>query len=98
VTNAPQYQDAITRNYYMGSAGGVEVYTSANITAGTSVYCGMFHRQALALDLRRAPRLEVERDASRRGYELNFTSVYAHGVWRPAWGVAGLFDASTPTT
>jgi hypothetical protein len=98
VTNSPRFQDAISQNFYVGSVSGVEIYTSANIAAGTAVYCGMFNRQALALDVRRAPRLEVERDASRRGYELNFTSVYATGVWRPAFGVQGIFDASTPTT
>jgi hypothetical protein len=98
VTNSPRIQDAITTNFYVGSVSGVEIYTSANITAGTSVYCAMFNRQAFALDVRRAPRLEVERDSSRRAYELNFTTVYAHGVWRPTFGVLGWFDASTPTT
>jgi len=48
--------------------------------------------------MRRALRLEDERDASRRGIELNMTAVYAYGVWRPAMGITGLFDASTPTS
>lgn len=100
VTNSPRFQDAITQNFYVGSVSGVEIYTSANISTitGDDAYVGMFSRQAIALDVRRAPRLEVERDASRRGYELNFTSVYAVTAWRPAFGVAGLFDATTPTT
>jgi hypothetical protein len=28
---------------------------------------------------------------------LNMTSVFAHGVWRPKFGVTGLFDNQTPT-
>lgn len=98
MTNAPQFQDAITKSFYQGSLLGVNCFTSANIGTGTAVYCGMFSQQAIAFDVRRAPRLEVERDASRRAWELNYTAVYAAGLWRPAFGVAGVFDASTPTT
>jgi hypothetical protein len=29
--------------------------------------------------------------------EINLTSVFAHGVWRPTFGVAGLFANSAPT-
>ena len=36
-------------------------------------------------------RLEPERDASRRGWELNLSTVYAHGVWRPTYGVQMIF-------
>jgi hypothetical protein len=42
--------------------------------------------------------MEAERDASRRGWELNMTAVYAHGVWRPEWGVCMTFDAAAPTS
>ena len=78
--------------------GGLSIYTSANIAAGTSVYGGMFSRDAIALDMRRQPRIEPERDASRRGWELNLSALYGHGVWRPTFGVAVLSDASTPTS
>jgi len=98
VTNAPELQNSIVGSFYQASVSGVNIYTSANIGTGTSVYCGMFSRPAIAFDVRRAPRMEVERDASRRAWELNYTAVYAAGLWRPAFGVAGLFDASTPTT
>ena len=52
---------------------------------------------ALALDVRRAPRVERQRDASRRAEELNLSAVYAHGVWRPKFGVKIISDASIPT-
>jgi len=59
---------------------------------------GVFPREALALDWRRPIRVEAERDASRRGTELNMSAVYAHGVWRPALGVKMIFDATAPTS
>ena len=99
VTNAPMLQDEVARRYYVGTAAGVDIYTSADITidGSTDAKGGMFAAPAIALDGRRAPRLEPERDASRRGIELNLTGVYAHGVWRPAFGVLMYFDAATPT-
>jgi len=33
-------------------------------------------------------RIEPERDASLRGFELNASSVFAYGVWRPQYGIA----------
>ena len=100
VTNAPAFQDDVMRRYYVGSAAGVDIFTTADITidASTDAKGGMFNRAAIALDMRRAPRLEAERDASRRGWELNQTAVYAHGVWRPAWGILMHFDAATPSS
>jgi len=97
VTNAPNFQDEIMRRWFVGQVTGVDIYVCGNISSGTSVYGGMFARQAIAFDQRRAPRLEPERDASRRGWELNMTGVYAHGVWRSAFGVSIVSDASTPT-
>ena len=88
VTNAPQLQDDFVRRYYMNTVAGVDIYVTANIAAGTGVYGGMFSRNALALDMRRPFRLEPERDASRRGLELNVSSIYAYGVWRPQYGIA----------
>lgn len=101
VTNAADsLKETVNSMYFVRQVGGVSVFVSANISkdASDDAYCGMFARDAIGLDIRRQPRLEPERDASRRGYELNMTALYAHGVWRPAFGVAGLFDSSTPTT
>lgn len=100
VTNAPQFQDDIMKRWYVGTAAGVDIYTTSDLTIDGSgdASGGMFSRQALALDARRAPRLEPERDASRRGWELNETVVYAHGVWRPLFGVRLIFDAAVPAS
>jgi hypothetical protein len=100
VTNAPEFQDEVQRRYYVGTAAGVDIYTTVDISVDASddAYSAMFSRSAIALDMRRMPRLEPERDASRRLWELNMTSVYGHGVWRPLFGIQLLFDATTPTS
>lgn len=100
VAFSPSFQDDVMRRYYVGTAAGVDIFTTVDITPDGSddASGGMFSRSAMALDMRRAPRLEADRDPSRRGIELNMTSVYAYGVWRPAFGVTMLFDATTPTS
>jgi hypothetical protein len=94
---APNFTDEVMSRYYVGRAGDVDIYTTVTIGTGTAVFGGMFSRDALAIDWRRAPRIEPERDASRRGVELNLSAVYAHGIWRPGFGIAVLADASAPT-
>lgn len=94
---APNFTDDVMANYYVGRAGDLSIFTTVTLAAGTAVTAGVFSRSALALDWRRAPRIEPERDASRRGVELNLSAVYAHGVWRPKFGVKLISDASAPT-
>lgn len=90
--------EQINRSFYIGTVAGVNIFTSSNVqTSGTDAYMGLFSTSALALDIRRSPRLEPERDASRRGWELNLSAVYAHGVWRPKFGVQGVFALTTPS-
>jgi hypothetical protein len=101
MTNAaPELLSGINTNFYVGSVSGVMIFTSSNIAVDGSddAIAGMFSRQALAFDVRRAMRLEPERDSSRRGWELNLTMLYAHGVWRPKFGIQGTFDAAAPTS
>jgi hypothetical protein len=100
VTNAPQFQDEVMRSWYVGSVGPLDIFATTDLTidASTDAIGGIFPQVAIGYDQRRAPRLEVERDASRRGFELNMTTVYAHGVWRPAFGIQMVFDAATPTS
>jgi len=98
--NAPDFQNAAMQNFYQTTVSGVQIYTSANISIDGSddARCAMFNPMAIGMDVRRAPRLEPQRDASRRGDELNLSTIYAAGVWRPAFGIQGLFDASLPTS
>jgi len=96
---APSLAETVNQAFFVRQVGGVSLFVSSNFTIDGSgdTTIGMWSRDALALDMRRAPRLEPERDASRRGYELNLTTVYAEGVWRPTFGVAGIFDCTAPT-
>lgn len=84
-----EWKNSFTRNYYVGSFGPVNFFIDSNITAGTACTGAMFSREAQAFDLRRAIRIEAQRDASRGGggYELNATIVYAEGIYRPTFGV-----------
>lgn len=98
--NGQMASDRVMQNYYITSMAGVDILVTSNLSVDSSddAVAGMFSPMAVALDVRRAPRLERERDASRRGWELNMTTVYASGVWRPKFGVKGTFDASAPTS
>lgn len=100
VAFAPSFQDDVMRRYYVGTAAGVDIFTTVDITpdASDDATGGMFSRQAVAFDMRRSPRLEAERDASRRGTELNLSAVYGYGVWRPLFGVQMVFDATAPSS
>lgn len=95
---APSLLEAVNSTFFVRQAAGVSIFVSGNVeTSSTDAYAGMFSRDALAYDVRRAPRLEPDRDASRRGIELNLSSVFAHGVWRPTFGVLGIFANAAPT-
>ena len=89
LAQSPKYMDELAGQAYLGSYSGINFYYDANITSGTAAAAGMFSRDAIALDIRRAPRTEMQRDASKGGglWELNFTTVYAYGLYRPTFGV-----------
>jgi hypothetical protein len=86
--------------WYVGSAANINFYATTNLTidGDGDATGGMFARPAIALDFRRPIRVEPERDASRRGWELNMSAVYAHGIWRPTYGVQMIFDAAVPAS
>jgi hypothetical protein len=86
-TNGPAIQDEFARNFWVSNVAGVDIYVCADLTAGTACKAAMFSQDAIGYDIRRAFGVEPERDASRRGWELNASMVYATGVWRPKWGV-----------
>jgi hypothetical protein len=97
-TIAPSVAEQVNTSFWVRTVANVNIFITSNLSVDASddAICGMFSRDALALDMRRAPRLEPERDASRRGWELNLSALYAKGVWRPKFGVKGTFDAATP--
>lgn len=96
---APSLLEEVNSMFFVQQYGGVSIFVSSNFTIDANDDCkpAMFSRDALALDIRRAPRIEPDRDPSRRGWELNLSAVYAQGVWRPTFGIQGIFDATAPT-
>jgi hypothetical protein len=101
VTNNEAFVDPILRKWYRGDFAGAQIFVTTNtnlIDASDDFTGACFARDAIAIDWRRAPRIEPERDASRRGYELNLSAVYAKGVWRPTFGVQIVGDATAPTS
>ena len=86
------------KQYFVGSMLSATWFVSANITANATpdAVSGVFNKQALALDMRRAPRLEPFRDPSARATELNITAGYGYGVWRDSFGVKMTHDATEP--
>jgi len=96
---APGFQEEITRTGYVANFMGVPIYqVYADPDGNDDFVGGVFPKKAIAIDWRRAIRIEAERDASRRGTEFNMSAVYAKGVWRPALGVKMTFDATAPTS
>lgn len=100
VTNAPAFQDEVMRNFYVSNVAGLDgIYVSSNVKAvGSDAFGAVFNPWALAFDLRRPIRIEPERDASKRAWELNMSALYATGVWRPLWGVMVVSDITAPTS
>jgi len=91
-----KFRDDIQSQYYVGSVNNMNFFTSGlvPIDGSDDALGAMFNSQALALDMRRGLRIEPQRDASLRSTELNATIAYAHGVWRPSWGVKIISDAT----
>lgn len=96
---APNFQEQITRTGLpVANFMNTPIYQVYQATDSSDDFKGgVFPRSALALDWRRPIRVEPERDASRRGVELNMSAIYAHGVWRPELGVILYADATAPT-
>jgi hypothetical protein len=91
--------EEVNSMFFVRQVGGVFIFTSANVPTitGDDAYIGMWSRDAIALDMRTQPYIEPQRDASRRGWELNLSATYGKGVWRPTFGVQGIFDNTAPT-
>lgn len=85
--------------FYVGTFLSASWFVDSNITidGNTDATGAVFHREALALDTRKAPTLEVERDASLEGWELNLTAWYGVAERRDSFGVKIISDVTEPT-
>jgi len=101
VVSAPSVSDQVTRQglrqaFVFNDVPIYQVFASPDSL--DDFIGGVFPREALAIDWRRAIRVRPQRDESRRGTEFNMSAIYAHGVWRPKRGIKMIFDASVPTS
>jgi hypothetical protein len=100
VRGAPQFNDRIVQNYFVSTilADVTFVITpSIDVDVLDDAIGAMYNIQALAYDERTPFTIEVERDSSRGGWELNASLRYAVGTWAPARGIKLVGDAATPS-
>jgi N4-gp56 family major capsid protein len=80
---------------YIGLLGGVPVYETSNITSTTGDSIGgLFHRDALGLALMQDIKIETQRQAALRGWDIVGSAIYGHGELQDLAGVALSFDSS----
>jgi N4-gp56 family major capsid protein len=89
------------RNGFMGTLGGVPVYQSSLVGAtsasggGAGDYaCGIFHRDALGLAMMQDIRIESQREATKRGFDIVGSAIYGVGELYDNAGIQGIFDSS----
>jgi hypothetical protein len=73
------------------------ITNTIEVITGDDAYGAIYVPEALAVDTRKPLNIRPERDESRELTEMNASMWYAHGVWRPNFGVAILSDCSTPS-
>lgn len=85
------------RDYFVANLVNALWFQHAMIdTTSNKATAAVFNREAIALDTRRPPRLEAERDSSKRAWELNETAGYAKGIRRNAFGTMIESDCTSP--
>ncbi len=90
------------RDYYSGRFLNVDWYTNSNIaTVGTAsggtVTGAVFHKEAMALDIRKRLTFETERDAKKRSDIVVANIKYAVGIRKAVHGVKLLAYGTEPT-
>jgi len=93
--NGGDAQNAAMRSGYVGTLAGVDIYESSNISIDGSgdAKGAMFVPSALGLALKWDIKIEPQRDASIRGWELNATAAYGVGELQDSMGCELYFDA-----
>jgi len=93
--NAGDLQNEAMRSGYVGQIAGVNVFESANVEIdGSGDSKGaIFVPEAVGLAVKWDIKVEPERNASLRGWELNATAAYGVGELQDGAGVEMYFDA-----
>jgi N4-gp56 family major capsid protein len=89
------------RNGFMGMLGGVPVYQSSLIAQSsassnaTGDYANLImHKDAFGLAMMQDIKIESQREATKRGFDLVGSAIYGVGELYDAAGVCGIFDSS----
>ena len=87
------------KNGFMGTLGGVPVYQSSLVPSadGSTVGdygCGIFHKDALGLAMMQDIKIESQREATLRGFDIVASAIYGTGVLYNTAGVKAHFDSS----
>jgi len=85
------------RNGFMGTLGGVPVYQSSlveTITSAGDYACGIIHKDSLGFALMQDVKIESQREATLRGFQIVGSAIYGTGILYDNAGVYGLFDSS----
>jgi len=92
--------DSIIQKYSIGRLFGIPIITDGNLViSGTDVKGGVFasgNGGGLIYVSAREPNVEPERDASLRGWELNYVGRYGVGEYLAGWIVELYTDCTTP--
>jgi len=89
------------RNGFMGMLGGVPVYQSSLVAQSTASsnatgdYANLImHRDAFGLAMMQDIKIESQREATKRGFDLVGSAIYGVGELYDNAGVRGIFDSS----
>jgi len=89
------------RNGFMGMLGGVPVYQSSLVAQSSAAsnaagdYANLImHRDAFGLAMMQDIKIESQREATKRGFDLVGSAIYGVGELYDAAGVCGIFDSS----
>jgi N4-gp56 family major capsid protein len=85
------------RNGFMGTLGGVPVYQSSlvNNTGTAGDYnCVVMHRDAFGLAMMQDIRIESQREATKRGFDIVGSAIYGHGILYNAAAQYAQFDST----
>lgn len=95
---ASQVGNDALKNGFMGTLGGVPVYQSSlvNVAGGTAgdYNCVVFHRDAFGLAMMQDIRIESQREATKRGFDIVGSAIYGHGILYNAAAQYAQFDST----
>lgn len=87
--------------WQMAALPGMTIKSDINFNkdTGDDAKGGLFSKEAMILvELGPGASVEKDRDASLRGWELNFVGRWARGEYNDSWGREMLFDTALPTS